>query len=133
MFSKRNSRRVILGDVAFRYKVSTTPISRGIYRLNFTAQLEVNPGSKLVVAGLVQRDPFVLAPQSREDHIYYPTVTRHEANWFVREAIARGWDPSCEGKDFVLEATNEVFRIGGVLYGSPGEQASGGAEGSSLK
>ena len=119
MISKRNSRRAFIGEVAFRYKVSATPKSRGIYCLNITVQREEEPGSKLIVAGLIQKDRQIWPPTSWEDHIYYPTVTRHEATWLIQQAIAREWDHSSKGADFILEATNEIFRVGGILYVSP--------------
>ena len=122
MISKRNSRRATIGELAFRYKVSTTPKSKGVYQLNFTAQREGHNGSKLVVVGLIQKDISIWPIVSHEDHIYYPTVTRHEAVWLIRDAIARGWDHSRKGPDFILEASNEIFRVGGVLYVSPEAQ-----------
>jgi len=122
MISKRNSRRATIGELAFRYKVSTTPKSKGVYQLNFTAQREGHNGSRFVAAGLIQKDRSICPPSSWEDHIYYPTVTRHEATWLIREAIAYGWDHSSKGPNFILEATNEIFRVGGVLYVSPEAQ-----------
>jgi hypothetical protein len=51
----------------------------------------------------------------------------YEATWFIRKAIGRGWDHSSKSPDFILEATNEVFRVGGVLYVLPEAPASGEA------
>ncbi|HEY1121294.1 MAG TPA: hypothetical protein VGE67_06820 [Haloferula sp.] len=125
MISKRNSRRATIGDVVFRYKVSATPKSKGIYQLNFTAQREAHQGSRLVVVGLIQKDAWTKPAANWEEHIYYPTVTRHEAAWFIQEAIAGGWEHSSKGRDFILEVTNEIFRVGGVLYVSPETQGQG--------
>lgn len=120
MISKRKARRVTIGDVDFRYKVSTTPISRGIYRLNITVQSELLNGSKLVVVGLIQKDITIWPLANfREEHIYYPTVTRHEIGWLVREAMGRGWDHAANGPTFTLEASNEIFRSGFLTAQSP--------------
>lgn len=112
MISKQKARRVIIGDNTFRHKVSTTPISRGIYRLNITIQSETHNTSKLVVEGLIQKDISIWPPDERGDLQYYPTVTRHEVEWLIREAIHKGWDYTAAGSNFVLHATNEIFRIG---------------------
>jgi hypothetical protein len=113
MISKQKSRRVTVGNTRFRHKVSTTPKSKGIYDLNITAQSEDHNGSKLVVEGLIQKDISVwpLVAGSGESE-YYPTVTRHEAEWCIREAINHGWDFSNPGPNFILQASNEIFRFG---------------------
>ena len=111
MISKQKSRRVTVSGTRFRHKVSTTPKSRGIYNLNITVQSEDHNGSKLVVEGLIQKDISVWPIGSRESE-FYPTVTRHEVEWCVREAINRGWAFSIRGPNFVLQATNEIFRLG---------------------
>jgi hypothetical protein len=113
MISKHNSRRVTVGSTRFRHKVSTTPKSKGIYHLNITAQSEDHNGSKLVVEGLIQKDisvwPLIVGSGQSE---YYPTVTRHEVEWCIREAINNGWDYATPGANFVLQASNEIFRPG---------------------
>ncbi|MEP4077920.1 hypothetical protein [Haloferula sp.] len=111
MISKQKSRRVTVGGTRFRHKVSTTPKSKGVYELNLTAQSEDHNGSKLVVTGLIQKDSSVW-PIAAGELEFYPTVTRHEAEWCIREAINHGWDYATPGANFVLEATNEIFRIG---------------------
>ncbi len=120
MISKRKARRVTIGDTPFRYKVSTTPISRGIYRLNITAQDERLNGSKLVVAGLIQKDITIWPLKDVEQHPYYPTVTRHEMEWLIQQAIAKGWVYSTTGPDFILKVTNEIFWFGFLSGGSTG-------------
>jgi hypothetical protein len=113
MISKHKSRRVTVGSTRFRYKASTTPKSKGIYHLNITAQSEDDNGSKLVVEGLIQKDisvwPLIIGSGESE---YYPTVTRHEVEWCIREAINHGWDYSTPGPNFVLQASSEIFRLG---------------------
>ncbi|HEY8960568.1 MAG TPA: hypothetical protein VIM57_00075 [Luteolibacter sp.] len=111
MISKQKSRRVTVGGTRFRHKVSTTPKSKGVYDLNITAQSEDHNGSKLVVEGLIQKDSSVWPIGSGESE-FYPTVTRHEAEWCIREAINQGWDYSIPGTNFVLQASNEIFRFG---------------------
>ncbi|MBB5354028.1 hypothetical protein HNR46_004300 [Haloferula luteola] len=111
MISKHKSRRVIVGGTRFRHKVSTTPKSKGVYELNITAQSEDHNGSKLVVVGLIQKDSSVWPIASGELE-FYPTVTRHEVEWCIREAINHGWDYRIAGPNFALHATNEIFRLG---------------------
>ncbi len=115
MISKHQSRRVTVGDTAFRHKVSTTPQSRGIYRLNITVQSEVHNASKLVVEGLIQKDNSVW-PLSFQEIQFYPTVTRHEVEWCIREAINNGWDYAAKGSSFVLHSSNEIFRPGFLAH-----------------
>ena len=111
--SKRKSRRVTIGNTPFRHKVSTTPKSRGIYHLNITVQSEMHNASKLVVVGLIQKDITIWPLEGVEgQYIYYPTVTRHEVEWLVKEAIRKGWDYSAKGLNFTLEVSNEIFRFG---------------------
>jgi hypothetical protein len=113
MISKHKSRRVTVDSTRFRHKVSTTPKSKGIYHLNITAQSEDHNGSKLVVEGLIQKDisvwPLIVGSGKSE---YYPTVTRHEVGWCIREAINNGWNYSAPGPTFVLQVSNEIFRLG---------------------
>lgn len=110
MISKHKARRVTIGGTAFRYKVSCTPRSRGIYGLNITVQNESHNGSKLLVTGLISKD-HTIWPMSEGDSIHYPTVTRHEVETLVKEAIHQGWDHSAKGRDFTLHASNEIFRL----------------------
>ncbi len=112
MISKQKSRRVTVGGIAFRHKVSTTPQSRGIYRLNITVQSEAHNASKLVVDGLIQKDISIWSLTDFQEVQYYPTVTRHEVEWCIREAIHNGWDYAAKGSSFVLHASNEIFRPG---------------------
>jgi hypothetical protein len=111
MISKQKSRRVTVSDTRFRHKVSTTPKSRGVYDLNITAQSEDYNGSKLVVEGLIQKDSSVW-PIACGELEFYPTVTRHEVEWCIREAINHGWVYSTPGPNFILQSTNEIFRLG---------------------
>jgi hypothetical protein len=111
MISKQKSRRVSVGATQFRHKVSTTARSKGIYDLNITAQSDDHNGSKLVVEGLIQKDSEVWPIGSGEIE-FYPTVTRHEVEWCIREAINDGWDYSTSGPNFVLQVSNEIFRLG---------------------
>ena len=112
MISKKKSRRVTVEDIPFRHKVSTTPQSKGIYSLNITVQSEEHNASKLVVSGLIQKDISVLPLMDSGEYEHYPTVTRHEVEWCIREAINNGWDYSVKGENFVLEVSNEIFHLG---------------------
>lgn len=112
MISKQNARRVTIGDNAFRHKVSTTPISRGIYQLNITIQSEAHNACKLIVEGLIQKDSSIWPPTAHDDYQYYPTVTRHEVEWLINDAIKKGWDYTAIGSNFSLLASNEIFGIG---------------------
>jgi hypothetical protein len=112
MISKQKARRVTVGNTAFRHKVSTTPVSKGVYRLNITVQSEVHNASKLVVLGLIQKDVSVWPLTDFKEIQYYPTVTRHEVEWCIREAINIGWDYGANGQSFVLQVSNEIFHPG---------------------
>lgn len=112
MISKRKSRRVAVGGTVFRHKVSATPQSREIYRLNITIQSKDHNASKLVVEGLIQKD---LWGRPRADHAevrYYPLIGRRQVGWFIREAVRNGWNYAANGPNFVLQVTNEIFRPG---------------------
>jgi len=131
MISKQKSRRVTVGGTAFRHKVSTTPQSRGIYRLNITVQSVAHNASKLVVEGLIQKDISVWPLTSFQEVQFYPTVTRHEVEWCIREAINNGWEYAAKGSSFVLHASNEIFRPGflaNVLATNPVHQANAAME-----
>jgi hypothetical protein len=112
MISKQNARRVTIGDNVFRHKVSTTSISRGIYRLNITIQSEIHNACKLIVEGLIQKDSSIWPPAAHEDYQFYPTVTRHEVEWLIKDAINKGWDYSAIGPNFTLQASNKIFGLG---------------------
>ncbi|MBK1856330.1 hypothetical protein JO972_15270 [Verrucomicrobiaceae bacterium 5K15] len=112
MISKKKSRTVTVDDTLFRHKISTTPQSKGIYRLNITVQSEEHNATKLIVAGLIQKDHSILPLVDSQEGEYYPTVTRHEVEWCVREAINSGWDYRAKGEPFILKVTNEIFRLG---------------------
>jgi len=112
MISKKKARRVTIDNTAFRHKVSATPKSKGIYDLNITVQSEAHNGSRLVVAGLIKKDISVWPLTDYQEIHYYPTVTRHEVEWLIRNAIRNGWDYAAKGKNFTLQASNEIFRPG---------------------
>ena len=127
MISKQKSRRVTVGTTAFRHKVSTTPQSKGIYRLNITVQSEADNASKLVVAGLIQKDISVWPLTDHREIQYYPTVTRHEVEWCIREAISNGWNYVAKGADFVLQASNEIFLPGFLADALTNDPVHGGS------
>lgn len=113
MISKAKSRGTTVGAERFRYKVSTRPVSKGVYELNVTIQNEARNGSKLLVTGIMQHDYRVNPPQCDEDYKYEyrPTILRIDINGFIKEAIANGWDCAEKGQDFRLCASNEMFRL----------------------
>ncbi len=111
MLSGSKARNAEVDGAKFRYKVSTTPRSRGIYDLNVTVQSKEHNGCRLRVVGLVQRDSQVLPPCDEFDYTWYPTVCRLHVELFIEHAINKGWKFQDRGKDFLLETTNEVFRL----------------------
>ncbi len=113
MISRSKARHAEVDGAKFRYKMSTTPRSRGIYDLNITVQSEAHNGCRLRVVGLVQRDSQILPPCDEFDYTWYPTVCRLHVELFIEHAINKGWKFRDRRKDFLLEATNEVFRMDG--------------------
>lgn len=111
MISRSKARNAEVDGTKFRYKVSTTPRSRGIYDLNITVQSKDHNRCRLRIVGLVQRDSQVLPPCPEFDYTWYPTVCRLHVELFIEHAINKGWNFQNRGKDFLLEATNEVFRM----------------------
>jgi hypothetical protein len=109
MISKANSRGTTVGAERFRYKVSSKPVSKGVYELNVTIQNEARNASKLLVTGIMQHDYRVNPPQSHDDHKYLPTILRIDVDGFIKEALANGWDCAEKGQDFRLCASNEMF------------------------
>jgi len=109
MISQKNSRNTAVNGTSFRYKISLTPISKGRYKLNFTAQSINDNGSRLVVDGLESRDLAVLPWDKPDDHKYYPTITRHEATWLIQQAIIQGWAYTDKGNNFIIKSNNEIF------------------------
>jgi len=110
MISKSKSRTVELRGTKFRYKVSSKPISRGIYELNITVQSEEHNARKLLVIGIREHDLSVISPQCSE-YKFRPTIIRDDIFGFIREGIELGWDFRTSGPDFRLESTNEPFRL----------------------
>ena len=121
MISKANSRTTTIGDVRFRYKVSSRPRSKGVYELNVTIQSEDHNGSKLLVTGIFQHDCHVSPPKCDGDYIYLPTILRIDIDGFIREAMAKGWDYKKQDEDFRLGASNEMFRLFGYWENKPKE------------
>ena len=111
MISKAKTRGTTVGAERFRYKVSSKPVSKGVYELNVTIQNEARNASKLLVTGIMQHDYHVNPPQCHEDHKYLPTILRIDIDGFIKEAIANGWDCAGKGQDFRLCASNEMFRL----------------------
>jgi len=111
MIPKHKSRRVIVGNTPFRHKVSTTPKSKGVYRLNITVQSENHNASKMVVEGLIKKDSSVWPLTNYRESHFYPTVSRQEVEWCIREAINRGWNYTATGPNFVLRVSNDIFRL----------------------
>lgn len=114
MISKSKSRSIKVGDVSFRYKVSSKPRSKGVYELNITIISEESNASRLLVTGVLQHDLSIEPPQCPDDysdHQYQPTITRDDIEGFIKEAIERGWDYKTRGRDFELPSSNEPFRL----------------------
>ena len=109
MISKAKSRGTTVGAERFRWKVSSKPKSKGVYELNITIQSEAHNASKLLVTGIFEHDYRVNPPQCREDYKFLPTILRVDIDGFIKEAIAKGWNCIEKGKDFRLEASNEIF------------------------
>lgn len=110
MISKSNARKTEVRGTVFRYKVSTSPRSRGVHDLNVTIQSERHNAGKLIVKGLEIRDSSVLPP-GQDDSIWYPTVTRSLIDGIIELAIDQGWDFTARGEDSIFEASNEIFRL----------------------
>ncbi len=125
MISNAKSRRTTVGAERFRYKVSSKPVSKGVYELNVTIQSEARNASKLLVTGIMQHDYHVNPPQCHEDHKYLPTILRIDIDGFIKEAIANGWDCAEKGQDFRLCASNELFRLYGFWEKRPKEWYQG--------
>ena len=110
MIARKNSRRVFVDDEYFRYKISLTPKSKGIYCLNITVVGEGRNGSKLFIKGLIQKNYSVLAEAS--EFRFYAEVTQHEMHWLIREAILRRWEYTLPSSDYTLTVTNDIFELG---------------------
>ena len=111
MIAKVKARRTTIGDRVFRYKVSSRPISKGVYEMNITIQSEEANASKLVVHGIFKHD-FRVNPRTCFDDVKFsPTVIRGDTDGFLNEAIDLGWDYTSRGNDFMLNVSNELFRL----------------------
>jgi hypothetical protein len=64
------------------------------------------------VEGLIKKDISVWPLADSQEIQYFPTVTRHEVEWFIREAINIGWSYAANGQSFVLQVSNEIFHPG---------------------
>jgi len=111
MIGKVKARRTTFGDAVFRYKVSSRPISKGVYELNITIQSEGDNASKLVVNGVLQHDSSVNPPKCHDDLKFCPTIIRDDIDGFLNEAIELGWDYTSKGNAFILNVSNELFRL----------------------
>lgn len=111
MISKAKSRSTTVQGEVFRYKVSSKPVSKGVYELNITIQSERHNACKLLVRGIFEWDYNVKPPQSREDYNYLPTIIHDDIDGFINEAIEQGWDFAKRGCDFELQCSNEIFRL----------------------
>ena len=115
MISRSKSRPTHIDGTRFRFSVSSTPKSEGVFELNITIQSEDHNGRKLFVKGITQHDYAKKPPQCLEDQKYHPTIIRADIDGFIKEAIAEGWDYETPGTDFVIQMTNEPFRM--IAYG----------------
>nr|WP_084715061.1 hypothetical protein [Streptacidiphilus jeojiense] len=94
----RGSRRIVVDDVAYRWRVRRRPTysqSNGWGQQSYAVEHETNPGTTLVVE----------------------TGRAHPGNWFnltsapirpaqvagnIRQALAQGWKPEAPGSPFFL-------------------------------
>lgn len=108
--NRKNSRRIVVGEEAYRYKVSaTSPDENRNYRLNVTLQREAG-GSRLEVRGLVTRDFWLDISQPGEKRSEdYPAVMPQHIQTIIELAIKAGWQPQTTGPSFVLKLNNEVL------------------------
>ncbi|MGJ8674260.1 hypothetical protein [Rubritalea sp.] len=110
MISKAKARNASFEDTNFRYKISSKPVSNGIYELNITIQSENHNASKLIVTGVMQHDYAVKPPLCSEDHKFFETIVRIDIEGYIAEAVELGWDYKQKGSDFVLTSSNEPYR-----------------------
>ena len=120
MISKVNARRTTVDGTIFRYKVSSKPISKGVYEMNITIQSESHNGRKLPVTGIREHDHSARpdpCPEDFEAYKYRPTILRLDIEGFIKEALETGWDFRTNGRDTQLRLNNEPFRL--IAYYEP--------------
>ncbi|WP_417387178.1 hypothetical protein [Gimesia sp.] len=106
--NRKNSRRIMIEEEAFRYKVSTTrPDEDGKFQLNVTIQRDAG-GSRLEVRGLFTRNFWLdISEPGVKTSKDYPVITPRHIRTIIDEAKAAGWQPQKTGPGFVIELENE--------------------------
>lgn len=105
--NKKNSRRIVVDEETFRYKVSaTSPDEDGHFHLNVTLQREAG-GSQLQVRGLVTRDFWLdISEPGVKTNEDYPIITPRHIRLIIKQAREEGWQHHVTGPVFVMELNN---------------------------
>lgn len=104
---RRDSRRIEVEQVRYRYAISTSAVGRdGDFALNLTIQVESGDGCILKIMGLSTRDPWLDFPKLEPADNYQKLGPRHVAA-LIRHALAKGWNAQQAGASFHLDALPE--------------------------
>lgn len=108
--NKKNSRRIVVDEEVFRYKVSaTSPDNDRNFRLNVTLQREAG-GSRLEVRGLITRDFWLdISEPGVKTSEDYPVITPRHIRTIIQQGQQQGWQPEETGPAFVLELENQTL------------------------
>lgn len=108
--NRKHSRRIVVDEESYRFKVSKTSIDKdGNYRLNLTVQREAE-GARLEVRGLLSRDFWLdISDPGDKDPADYPVITPRHVRFVIEQARQQGWQSQETGPAFVLELENQML------------------------
>jgi len=108
--NKKSSRRIVVDEETFRYKVSATrPDEDGKFQLNVTIQRDAG-GSRLEVRGLFTRNFWLdISEPGVKTSKDYPVITPRHIRTIIKQAQQQGWQPEETGPAFVLELENQTL------------------------
>lgn len=112
---KRKSRKIVLGDIVYRYAISISGKENGEFDFHITVQNEKTNGSKLVLKGLVTRCfwlDFSDLVGEEIDWNAYPKITPKHIEYFINLAVEKGWDSNKRGANFILPVHNDQLNTG---------------------
>tara|TARA_R110002096_G_scaffold53074_1_gene137980 strand:- start:150 stop:494 length:345 start_codon:yes stop_codon:yes gene_type:complete len=108
--NKKSSRRIVVDEETFRYKVSATRLDEDRkFQLNVTIQRDAG-GSRLEVRGLITRDFWLdISEPGVKTSKDYPVITPRHIRTIIKQAQQQGWHPEETGPAFVLELENQTL------------------------
>ena len=107
----KKSRPITVGDIKFRYQISTSQLDENYnFKLNLTIEKVEPKGNMLIVQGITTRNFWLdFSDHLKINEDNYPVILPSHISSIVQYAISNGWKLNKQSKPMVIKTTNNSF------------------------